>query len=172
MKKLLFAVALIFPVLAIAGAKPSNITTAALGASSPSRYKELCRASYAVSNNGTTQYVWPYGRARLVDIVIHQQGAGTVGTSWSVQVRKILGTYTTMLSTTSTALQSSGATAATVIDAKGDMALPVGWTRPVIKTDGSEIVAKGDYLDVLTTESGSYSVHPTAMVCIVFESFQ
>jgi hypothetical protein len=112
------------------------------------------------------RYVYPLtGGGRLVDVIVYQVSAGSVGTSWSVDVRNAAGT--SVLSAVSVATQASGASQVT--DALGNVALPSGWTRPAIKTDTTPNVTKGGFLDVYLTEVGSYSSHPVAMVVLVFQ---
>jgi hypothetical protein len=109
--------------------------------------------------------VWPHDfRARLVDVVVHQYSAGTSGTSWSALARKADGASFANLSTASTLTLAAGAYAE--VDAQGDLAVPAGCTAPGIVA-GLE-VSKGTYIDVTTTEVGSYSPHASASVVLVF----
>jgi hypothetical protein len=123
---------------------------------------------YFNTANGSpvARFTYPYvAGARLVDVLVYQVTAGTGGTSWSATVRNTTGTG--MLSTLPVATLASGASVGT--DAKGELSLPSGWTRPVIKVDATPNVAKGDFFDVYVTEVGTYSPHAIGLVVLVFQ---
>ena len=122
---------------------------------------------YFNTANGSVvgRFVYPYAAgARLVDVLVYQVQAGTGGTSWSVTVRNAAGTG--MLDTLPVATLASGANQVT--DAKEEVALPSGWTRPVIKSDATPDVVKGGFIDVYCTEVGTYSPHAVGIVVLVF----
>jgi hypothetical protein len=122
---------------------------------------------FTVANASTpARFVYPHvAGARLVDATVYQVSAGTTGTSWTLNVRNAAGA--SVLTTTATITQAAGASVA--VDAKAQIAAVAGCTRPVIKTDGTEVITKGGFLDIYTTESGSYSPHPVGVVVLVFQ---
>jgi hypothetical protein len=122
---------------------------------------------FTVANASTpARFVYPHvAGARLVDAIVYQVSAGTTGTSWTLNVRNAAGA--SVLTTTATITQAAGASI--VVDAKAQIAAVAGCTRPVIKTDGTEAITKGGFLDIYTTESGSYSPHPVGVVVLVFQ---
>jgi hypothetical protein len=146
------------------------ITTGRISRSTAARYVFWVPPWFTVANGSTpARFVYPYAAgARLVDVLVYQVAAGTVGTSWTLNVRNAAGT--SLLTTTATLTLASGANQTT--DAKGAVALPSGWTRPVLKTDATVDIAKGGFLDIYTTETGAYTVHPTGVVVLVFEPKQ
>jgi hypothetical protein len=120
-----------------------------------------------VAHNSTlASLVYPFAAgARLVDVIVYQWTAGVGGTSWTATVRNSAGTA--LLSTLSVLTLAAGA--AIGVDAKAEMSLPAGCTRPVLKTDTTVDVSKGSYIDILTSETGSYSTHASARFVLVFE---
>jgi hypothetical protein len=123
--------------------------------------------SFTVANGSTpVRYVYPHAAgARLVDVIVYQVVAGTVGTSWTVLLRNAAGTAVTATSGVITV--AAGAHVA--LDAAGNLPDVAGCTRPALKTDATVDIAKGGFIDVYTTETGSYTVHPIAVVVLVFE---
>lgn len=102
---------------------------------------------------------------RLVDVIVYQISAGTGGTSFTVDVKHPSGT--SMLSTLPVITLASGADKVT--DASGRLALPSGWTRPVVKTTADAQVTRGQRIQLATVETGTYSAHPTIFVALVIE---
>lgn len=161
------ALACLFPALANAGIERTPVKTSSFAATTASRYV-YHTASVGVLNGSSVSpfYVYPMKcGARLVDVLVYQRTAGGGGTSWGLDIRNVSGT--SLLTTTGVITLASGA--GTVTDAKGELSLPNGWTRPALKTDSTVDVAKGDLLYVYTTEVGSFSTHPTAVVTFVFD---
>jgi hypothetical protein len=113
--------------------------------------------------------IYPHSApARLVDVIHYQVGAGVGGTSYTLDVKNAAGT--SLLTTLSVATLASGADKVT--DARGEIALPAGWTRPVLKTDTTVDVTKGTKLRIETVETGTFSTHPTFIVVLIFEPKQ
>lgn len=151
------------------GVQSSLISTGRISPSSPARYVYLATASVTATATGTVvKLVYPYSApGRLVDVIHYQNGAGTGGTSYTLDVK--VGA-TSLLSTLGVVTLASGADKIT--DAKAEVALPAGWTRPVIKSTSEAVVMKGAVILINTTETGTYSPHPTFMVELVFEPLQ
>lgn len=147
--------------------RPPFVNTPAISPGSPAHYVPMSSPLFLTAANGVTaRFVYPFaGGARLVDMLVHQADAGVGGTSYTVDVKNVAGT--SLLATLPVSTLASGASKGT--DAKGDVALPSGWTRPVLKTDATVTVAKGDRLNVSTVETGTYSTHATVVVVLVFE---
>jgi hypothetical protein len=120
-----------------------------------------------VANNTQIVRVVSPISGRLVDVIVYQNAAGTGGTSWTCDV--VNAAAASMLSTVATVTLASGA--GTKTDARGEIALPAGWTRPVIKTDSTPVVTKGATLNIHTAETGTYSPHPGAIVVLVLQPF-
>lgn len=113
--------------------------------------------------------VYPHSApARLVDVILYQVGAGVGGTSYTFDVKNAAGT--SLLTTLAAVTLASGADKVT--DAKGEIALPSGWTRPVLKTDTTVDVTKGTKLRIETVETGTYSTHATFIAVLIFEPKQ
>jgi uncharacterized protein (DUF2345 family) len=112
----------------------------------------------ATAAPATTVFLWGFkASGTLVDLTCKQITAGTTGTSVSFDVQK---NGTTMLSTLGTITLAAGANV--TVDAAKNVTAVSGGTRPVIKPRGAAIrVSKGDSIQIVTTESGSYSPHPT-----------
>lgn len=168
MRKLLFVVAaalVLAPPSASANARGATITTQMISPASAARYVYTLTGSVNAVANGNVVSVWTPFAARLVDLIVYQQTAGTGGTSFTVDVKTAGGT--SLLATLPVQTLASGADK--LADAKGALALPSGWTRPVIKTDGAEVVTKGQRLVISTVETGSYSGHPLFQVTLVYE---
>jgi|GEM_PF-7088387 len=146
---------------------PYTINTARISAASPARYVEHRPAAFTVvASASISGFVYPYaGGARLVDVIVYQVAAGTVGTSWVLDLKTVAGT--SLFTTLPVMTLASGANQMT--DTKGEIALPSGWTRGVLKTDSTVTVTKGQVLNYSTVETGSYTVHPTAYAVFVFE---
>lgn len=168
--KAIVLILLLAPALALGNADRRVVTTSKISTASPARYVEYSTGVLTLAHGAVIgRYVYPFpGGARLVNVIVYQHSAGTVGTSWTANVRNAA--TTSLLATTMTATLASGA--AQVSDARGDIALPSGWTRAVIKTDGTATIAQGAMLDVHITETGSYSAHPMGLVVLVFEPLQ
>lgn len=168
MKKILVAILAALPLLASAGAvRRGVVSTSSISAASPARYVVWTSHRVLTAASGSiASYAYPFaGGARLVDAIFVQYTPGAGGTSWDGDIRKSDGT--SLLTTKCTGTLASGSYKRT--DAKGDLALQPGWTRPVLKTDATVDVAKGDYLELHTTETGTYSTHATILVILVFE---
>jgi hypothetical protein len=171
MKTLRFAAAVVLGVVLLSPARAPAGPSRSRWTPSTARYVVIPFAGNVAASGSRLGFtVWPHdSRARLVDVIVHQYTAGTIGTSWSAQVRRADGaSFANMLSTASVLTLASGAYAET--DAQGDIALPAGCTRPVI--DSSVEVSKGSYIDVITNETGSYTVHASGSVILVFEPIQ
>lgn len=150
--------------------RPSTINTSRISRASPARYVTLSTREVAGQNGAIVAYAF-YGApasARLVDVVIYQLAAGTTGTSIAVDVRTSAGT--SMLTAAGVMTLAAGANQKT--DARGDIALPSGWTRPAVKTDATALVTEGSVIQVYTTETGVYGSHPTILVALIFEPIQ
>lgn len=167
MKTILLALALI-PSLALANVQRDIVTTAKISPSSPARYVFWQSWCTAAANGTTCHASYPYpGGARVVDLIVYQHAAGAGGTSFTVDVKN---GATSLLSTLPVVTFASGADKVT--DARGNLALPAGWTRPVLKTDSTITVAQGTKLSIATVETGTYSPHPSFLVTLVFEPLQ
>jgi hypothetical protein len=144
-----------------------SIGVAELSASTPAHYVHLHTSALTVANGSTLfRVVYPYASgARLVDLIIYQNSVGADGTSVSVDLR--LADASSVLSALGVFTLASGAN--TVTDAKANIALPGGWTRPVLKTDTTVDISKGESVGVFTTETGVYTAHPTMYAVLVFE---
>jgi hypothetical protein len=170
MRKFCAVMVVLFAFSAHAGVVSSTVTTSKISRASPAHYVVLSSLSSAVAAGvAVVRVVYPHAApARLVDVIMYQLTAGVGGTSWTCDIQN--SASASLLSTVGVATLASGA--AKVTDANGSLSLPSGWTRPVIKTDGSEVVTEGTYLQVFTTETGSYSTHVTAVFALVFEPLQ
>lgn len=144
-----------------------SVTTPHISPSTASRYVYFTVTSQTSNGSSISPYfVYPSGcGGRLVDIVIQQRTAGTTGTSWTLDLRNK--DATSLFVTAATGTQASGNYQS--VDAKGEVDLPSGWTRPVIKTDSTVSITKGTSLYLYVTESGSYGTHPTLIVTLVFD---
>lgn len=167
MRRSIILVALLLPSLAAAqGVSRGTVTTQKIDPRTAARYIIWTPPAWTVANASyPATWVAPFN-CRLVDVVVAQRTAGTVGTSWSLDVRLADGT-TSMLSVVPVATLASGASKTT--DVRGDLTLPAGWTRPVVKTDATPDLAKGAVVHLYTTETGAYTVHPGASVALIFE---
>lgn len=168
MRKLLVVAALALPLYAAANVRPSTVTTRMISPASAARYVYTLTGSANAVANGNIVSVWVPFAGRLVDLIVYQQTAGVGGTSFTVDVKTAGGT--SLLATLPVLTLASGADKLT--DVKGGLTLPSGWTRPVIKTDGTEVVTKGQRLVISTVETGSYSGHPLFQVTLVYEPLQ
>ena len=106
------------------------------------------------TSNAVGLGVWPYSQiskdqafsltlpsfAKVVDVIISQPYAGTGGTSYTINILK---NGTTMLTTNGAITQAAAAGA---VDAKGELANVAGYTRPVLKTDSTVLLKKGDII--------------------------
>lgn len=165
MRKLLFLVMFV-PALAFGqAAVPPTVSSLKISTASPARYITVYSASIAVVANGNASSVFVPWAGTLVDVVFYQGAAGSGGTSYTVDIQKVDGA--SLLSTLGTIPQSTSADQR--IDAKGELAAITGWTRPVIKTDGTGVLTKGTKLFIKTIESGTYTVHASLMVALYFE---
>jgi hypothetical protein len=151
--RFLVALLLVFAISSAHGAETAK-TASWLSASAKVRFQ----SNGATTSPATTVYIWAFKPAgTLVDFTCKQVTAGTGGTSISFDVQK---NGTTMLSTLGTILIGNGANVS--IDAWRNITALAGATRPVIKPMGAAIrVNKGDSIQIVTTESGAYSPHPT-----------
>jgi hypothetical protein len=150
----------------------------ALASAGASRHRELAQSRYvtfsvwALATSGTqalSRFVYPFpGGGRLVNVILYQYAAGTGGTSVAISVRNAA--VENLLSTAAVATLASGASVST--DSAGSLALPAGWTRPVLGTAAATTVAYGGYFDILATETGTYSAHPQLLVTLVFQPLQ
>lgn len=166
MKRLTLLLALL-PALAFANIDRGLVTTPKISKATPARYFVVESNQFTtIAGAAVWRWVYPFATpARLVDLIVYQVGAGTVGTSWTATLRDA--TPTSLMTTSGLATQASGANLVT--DAKGELSLPAGWTRPVLKTDATTLYSKGEYIEIYTAETGAYTVHPTGIVALVFE---
>lgn len=148
------------------GVRPAMVNTRMISPASSARYVYFASGSLTSTANGALVSVLAPVNGRLVDMLVYQQAAGTVGTSFTVDVKTVGGT--SLLSTLPVLTVASGADKVT--DAKGAVALPSGWTRPVVKVDGGEVVTKGQRLLISTVETGAYGTHATFFVALWYES--
>lgn len=169
-----FAVlAILFPALTVAqGVQPQTINTSRISTRSPARYVSIHLPYVSANANGIPSgmraiYPGP-GSGKLVNVIIHQTGEGTGGTSYTIDLKTVAGT--SLFSTLPVQTQASGANQYT--DTRGAIALPSGWTRGVLKTDTTTTVGEGERLNLWTVETGTYSVHPIIMATLVFEPLQ
>jgi hypothetical protein len=170
MKKLVsiaVALLLLLPLAATAQSiKPGLTGTRQISPASPARYVYFQAYVTSVASGTLTSFVYPYpGGARLVDVVVSQVAAGTGGTSVAVDAKNAA--VVSLLTTPLSATLASGANVVT--DARGNLSLPSGWTRPVIKTDATPVVAQGASIQLVVTETGAYTVHPVLSVTFVFD---
>lgn len=132
--------------------------------------------------NALAFFVWPFtGRSpydpsrtnanapfplsgKIVDIIIGQSYAGVGGTSYTVTLAK---NGTAVCSTNAVVALAGGANAAT--DALGALTVPTGWTRPVLKTDSTIWVKKGDVLSLTTTVSGTYTTSANLSLIVLID---
>jgi hypothetical protein len=160
MKALILALAFLAPDWASAGVTRHKPVTES------ARYVHFQWQGSTAATGTVINHVYPYpGGARLVDVIVHQNSVGVGGTSVAVDVKNV--SAVTLLTTPLALTLASGAN--TVTDARGNLALPSGWTRPVIKTDATATVAEGARIQIATTETGTYSSHPVVVVTLVFE---
>lgn len=121
---------------------------------------------FAASTDSTANFVccWPYlARGKITDVMVNQSVTGANGTSVTADVLK---NGTSVLSTT--AITVVAATAK--VDAAGDFAAGAN-TAPVLKTDSTVLVNKGDLITVSLTLQGTYSTtFPTVAVGIAVDS--
>jgi hypothetical protein len=162
--------AVLGPLTALGQVDRGIVTTGKISTAAPARYFAVQSNQFTVANGlAAWRWVYPFATpARLVDMVVYQVSAGTVGAgapAWYVSPRDSV--PTNLLTTTTKATQASGANLA--IDAKGVLAIPAGWTRPVLKTDASVIFTKGKYVEIYVSETDTYTAHPTGIVALVFE---
>jgi hypothetical protein len=167
---LLVLAAAVSPTVASSSVASSSVSTSRISRASPARYVFLETVQFATTASGNvSRLIYPYGSpARLVDVIVYQVAAGTGGTSYTVDVKNSAGT--SLLATLSVSTLASGPHKS--VDAKGELALPSGWTRPALKTDSTVDVIKGQVFDVTTVETGTYSPHATTIVALVFEPKQ
>jgi hypothetical protein len=170
MRPILIGVLLVFAPAALAQGVAGPVTTGRISRQSPAHYVSIQTQITTVGNGSYVgRVVWPYSSpARLVDVIVNQTSAGTGGTSFTLDVRNAAAT--SLLSTVATVTLASGAE--TITDAAGKLALPSGWTRPVLKADSTAGVVKGDVLRIFTAETGVYSPHPFFVATLVFEPLQ
>jgi hypothetical protein len=104
---------------------------------------------------------------KVVDILFSQGAAGVGGTSVTVTIKK---NGTTICTTDAKLTLAGGANIA--IDAKAEITpLPSGCIRPVLKSDSTIYLKKGDVLTADYTVSGSYSTAPQMRVTLVVDPF-
>lgn len=146
------------------------ISSLRISRASPARYVAYSIPISATVANGTIhRWCYPFSApARLVDIVLEQVSAVVGGTSFTVDVKNAA--TTSLLTTLSVSTLASGNFK--TVDAKGELALPSGWTRPVLKTDSTVDIVKGGHVDIATVETGTYSTHATISVTLIFEAKQ
>lgn len=143
---------------------------------SPQRYQimEFSGALPALTGTlaGVMFGIWGFkqlnmANAKIVDVIVGQSTAGTAGTSWSVAIKK---NTTAICSTAPVLALASGANAA--MDCKGDLALPTGATRGMLKTDGSILIKKGDVIQYDLTVTGTYTgAAPQVYVGIIIDPY-
>jgi alpha-beta hydrolase superfamily lysophospholipase len=129
------------------------------------RYVAVATGTLTAVANGAVSSVWVPWAGRIVDAIVYQQGAGTGGTSLTVDLKTTGGT--SLLATLPVLTLASGADKLT--DASGALALPSGWTRHVLKTDATVTVTKGQRIAISTVETGTYSPHPAFQVVLYIE---
>lgn len=103
---------------------------------------------------------------KIVDVVFGHAIAGTGGTSVVYNVKK---NGTTIFTTNCTILPT--AAAALSFDTKLELgsAVLTGVTRPVLKTDSTIYVKKGDIFSVDTTITGVYTLNPAVSITLVID---
>lgn len=151
---------------------------------SANRYVDFTFAGAMPTLTGTgvvTQIgVWPFGQrsppfggaaiqsqyqfSRIVDIIVSQSLAGVGGTSFTVNVLK---NGVTVLSTLGVVTLASGANQST--DVKGELALPAGWTRMVLKTDSTILLKKGDNIEIQLVITGTYSTAAQIAIAVIVD---
>lgn len=144
-------------------------------------YHDVMHQHAAVTLTGTgtlTMGVWPYGQrsplfggtavqvqvARVVDVVAVQTQAGVGGTSFTYDIQK---NGVSILSTLGGFTLAGGANIAT--DAKGELSVPVGVTRPVLKKDATIFLKKGDNLTIVHTVTGTYTTAAQVAITAVID---
>lgn len=122
---------------------------------------------WPVSQNVKTQAGVPStGLATLgkvVDVIVYQANVGVGGTSVTCNILK---NGTTIFTTNPVMALASGVTA---IDTKGELAVPTGATRGVLKTDSTVLCKKGDVFALTTTVSGTYTGAPALGIVVVID---
>lgn len=126
--------------------------------------------------------VWPYGQrsppfggtaiqsqyefAKIVDVVLAQTAAGVGGTSFTVNV---LVNGVTIFTTNAVVTLASGANVST--DAKGELTLPAGWTRPVLvaSNNANLFLKKGDSISVTYVVTGTYTTAAQFIVSVIVD---
>lgn len=169
MKALVVALSLLICPSAMAqGILPSTVNSSRISARSPARYVVISPRYFATVASGLGErWIMPFS-GRLVDIVINQASAGVGGTSFTLDVQNE--SSTSLLSTLPVQTVASGANQKT--DVRGELALPSGWTRGVVKTDGTATITKGTRLSLVTVETGTYSTHATIVVALIFDPLE
>jgi len=100
---------------------------------------------------------------KVVDVIIYQAAVGVGGTSVTCNILK---NGTTIFTTNGVIALASGVAA---IDAKGELAVPTGATRPVLKTDSTVLCKKGDVFALTTTVTGTYTTAPNLGIIVVVD---
>jgi hypothetical protein len=170
-KKMIAVLAVLMPLFAYAGASRDVVTTSKIASYNPSRYWVHTASGLMGNSSVISYYVYPHDTpARLVDVVFTQTSAGVGGTSWTLNAQDLAGTSMFTTNVTGTLASGIGTAAAPItVDSKGVLALPTGWTRPVLKTDSSVIFTKGRSFRIFATESGTYSTHAFVNFVFIFE---
>lgn len=103
--------------------------------------------------------------SKVVDVILYQTNVGAGGTSVAANVLK---NGTTIFTTNPVIALASGVAS---IDIKGELAVPTGATRGVLKTDATVSVKKGDVFGVTTTVTGTYTTAPSLGIIIVVDPY-
>lgn len=166
MRKLLLSLALLPALAAAQGVDRGIVTTSKISTEAPARYVfvQIPGAALTAANSIVSAVYVPWA-GRVVDIIVYQAGAGVGGTSYTVDLKTVGGT--SLLSTLAVVTLASGVGAVT--DARGLVALPAGWTRPVVKTTSDAVVTRGQRLNIHTVETGTYGTHANVMVTVVID---
>jgi hypothetical protein len=127
----------------------------------PARYPVNLTAAAASFPQATTPWV------KIVDVIVYQAFAGVGGTSQTLNVFK---NGTTIFATNPVVSLAGGANSAA--DSAGVIALPSGYTRPVLTaTTANLLLKKGDVLTfTVPTVTGAYTTAPNLSFVIVIDN--
>jgi hypothetical protein len=129
------------------------------------------------TSNAAAMGVWTYSQiskdqpfssslpsfARVVDAIIAQPYAGAGGTSYTISVLK---NGTTMFSTLGAITQAAVAGA---VDSKNELPNIAGYTRPVLKTDSTVLLKKGDVISLVVVVTGTYTTGANLSVSLIVD---
>ncbi len=149
---------ILLPLLALLAVSRPAVASETAKAFSPRSAVSKIDFQGALSTAPVTEtFYWRFKTpGTLVDLVCSQVSAGTGGTSVSFDIQK---NGVSMLTTLGTITLAAGADKS--VDLKREIAAVSGCTRPVAKTFALIRVNKGDKITLISTESGTYSPHPT-----------